>query len=114
VRVPDVAAARAELETRGGSFVGETWDSVVCHLAAFRDPDGNALNLHRRYAPTWRRRREQRALHVSSPQQPSDVRSNEACRKPILYGTPLPLSDRMPAPETLPAMLPRTTNRSAT
>jgi hypothetical protein len=23
----------------------------VCHMAFFRDPDGNALMLHRRYAP---------------------------------------------------------------
>jgi hypothetical protein len=23
----------------------------VCHMALFEDPDGNALMLHRRYAP---------------------------------------------------------------
>ena len=51
LRVDDVAAARAELEARGIVFVGETWDSGVCHFAAFRDPDGNVLILHRRYAP---------------------------------------------------------------
>jgi hypothetical protein len=28
-----------------------TIDSGVCHLATFRDPDGNSLQLHRRYAP---------------------------------------------------------------
>jgi catechol 2,3-dioxygenase-like lactoylglutathione lyase family enzyme len=50
-RVPDVAAARAELEARGVAFVAETWDSGVCRFAAFRDPDGNVLILHRRYAP---------------------------------------------------------------
>lgn len=55
LRVPDVAAARAELETRGVEFVAETWDSGVCHFAAFRDPDGNVLILHRRYAPRTRR-----------------------------------------------------------
>jgi catechol 2,3-dioxygenase-like lactoylglutathione lyase family enzyme len=55
LRVPDVAAARAELETRGVKFVAETWDSGVCHFAAFRDPDGNVLILHRRYAPRTRR-----------------------------------------------------------
>jgi hypothetical protein len=31
-------------------FVG-TRDSGVCHMAFFSDPDGNALILHRRYAP---------------------------------------------------------------
>jgi catechol 2,3-dioxygenase-like lactoylglutathione lyase family enzyme len=51
LRVADVAAARAELEAAGVEFVAETWDSGVCHFAAFRDPDGNVLILHRRYAP---------------------------------------------------------------
>ena len=51
LRVPDVAEARAELEANGVEFVAETWDSGVCHFAAFRDPDGNVLILHRRYAP---------------------------------------------------------------
>jgi catechol 2,3-dioxygenase-like lactoylglutathione lyase family enzyme len=55
LRVQDVAAARAELEARGVEFVAETWDSGVCHFAAFRDPDGNVLILHRRYAPRTRR-----------------------------------------------------------
>ena len=51
LRVPDVAATRAELESRGVEFEGETLDTGVCHMAFFRDPDGNALMLHRRYAP---------------------------------------------------------------
>jgi catechol 2,3-dioxygenase-like lactoylglutathione lyase family enzyme len=51
LRVPDVAAARAELEAKGVAFDGETVDTGVCHQAFFRDPDGNALMLHRRYAP---------------------------------------------------------------
>jgi catechol 2,3-dioxygenase-like lactoylglutathione lyase family enzyme len=51
LRVPDVAAARAELEAKGVEFDGDTRDSGVCHMAFFRDPDGNALILHRRYAP---------------------------------------------------------------
>jgi catechol 2,3-dioxygenase-like lactoylglutathione lyase family enzyme len=51
LRVPDVAAARAELEAKGVEFDGETADTGVCHMAFFRDPDGNALMLHRRYAP---------------------------------------------------------------
>jgi catechol 2,3-dioxygenase-like lactoylglutathione lyase family enzyme len=51
LRVPDVGAARAELEAKGVEFDGETNDTGVCHMAFFRDPDGNALMLHRRYAP---------------------------------------------------------------
>jgi catechol 2,3-dioxygenase-like lactoylglutathione lyase family enzyme len=51
LRVPDVAAARAELESKGVAFDGDTLDTGVCHQAFFRDPDGNALMLHRRYAP---------------------------------------------------------------
>jgi catechol 2,3-dioxygenase-like lactoylglutathione lyase family enzyme len=51
LHVTDVEAARAELESRGVSFEGETLDSGVCHQAFFRDPDGNALILHHRYAP---------------------------------------------------------------
>lgn len=50
LRVPDVAAARAELEAKGVEFDGETLDTGVCHMAFFHDPDGNALMLHRRYA----------------------------------------------------------------
>ena len=51
LRVPDVAATRAELEGKGISFAGDTYDSGVCHMAFFHDPDGNSLMLHRRYAP---------------------------------------------------------------
>jgi catechol 2,3-dioxygenase-like lactoylglutathione lyase family enzyme len=51
LRVDDVEAGRAELESRGVEFEGETIDSGVCHMAIFRDPDGNALMLHHRYAP---------------------------------------------------------------
>jgi len=51
LRVADVAAARAELESKGVAFDGETMDTGVCHMASFKDPDGNALLLHRRYAP---------------------------------------------------------------
>src|SRR4249920_2658818 len=55
VRVADVAAARAELEAKGVEFIADTWDSGVCHFAAFRDPDGNAVVLHRRYAERRKR-----------------------------------------------------------
>ena len=51
LRVPDVGAARAQLEAKGVSFDGETIDTGVCHIAFFKDPDGNSLMLHRRYAP---------------------------------------------------------------
>ena len=51
IRVPDVAAARAELEAKGVQFDGEILDTGVCHMTFFKDPDGNALLLHRRYAP---------------------------------------------------------------
>lgn len=52
LRVPDVAEVRAELEAKGVAFHGETFDTGVCHMAHFTDPDGNALMLHRRYAPS--------------------------------------------------------------
>jgi catechol 2,3-dioxygenase-like lactoylglutathione lyase family enzyme len=51
LHVDDVATARAELEARGVEFAGETLDTGVCHMALFRDPDGNDLMLHHRYAP---------------------------------------------------------------
>ena len=51
LRVDDVAAARAELESRGVEFKGDIVDSGVCHQAFFQDPDGNQLILHHRYAP---------------------------------------------------------------
>jgi catechol 2,3-dioxygenase-like lactoylglutathione lyase family enzyme len=51
IRVPDVATARADLEAKGVQFDGEIVDTGVCHFAFFKDPDGNALMLHRRYAP---------------------------------------------------------------
>jgi catechol 2,3-dioxygenase-like lactoylglutathione lyase family enzyme len=51
LHVEDVEAARAELESRGVEFSADTMDSGVCHMAFFRDPDGNALLLHHRYAP---------------------------------------------------------------
>ena len=51
LRVPDVAEARRRLEAAGVEFQGEVIDSGVCHIAVFHDPDGNTLQLHRRYAP---------------------------------------------------------------
>jgi catechol 2,3-dioxygenase-like lactoylglutathione lyase family enzyme len=51
LRVDDVPAAKAELESRGVEFKGEIIDSGVCHQALFEDPDGNVLDIHHRYAP---------------------------------------------------------------
>jgi catechol 2,3-dioxygenase-like lactoylglutathione lyase family enzyme len=51
LRVPDVHAARKELELKGIEFNGDVLDTGVCHMAFFADPDGNQLVLHRRYAP---------------------------------------------------------------
>src|SRR5829696_8910357 len=41
LRVPDVAAARAELEAKGVEFDGDTIVTGVCTQAWFKDPDGN-------------------------------------------------------------------------
>jgi len=49
--VDDIEAARSELEAKGVEFAGETFDTGVCKMALFRDPDGNDLMLHHRYAP---------------------------------------------------------------
>ncbi len=49
LRVPDVDAARAELEAKGVEFDGETIETGVCRQAWFKDPDGNSLMLHRRF-----------------------------------------------------------------
>jgi catechol 2,3-dioxygenase-like lactoylglutathione lyase family enzyme len=51
LHVDDVAAAREALEPRGVTFLGDTIDSGVCHMAIFADPDGNTLMFHNRYAP---------------------------------------------------------------
>ena len=51
LHVDDVEEARAELATKGVEFDAETLDSGVCFQAYFKDPDGNALILHHRYAP---------------------------------------------------------------
>jgi catechol 2,3-dioxygenase-like lactoylglutathione lyase family enzyme len=49
LRVDDVDAARAELEAKGVRFDGDTIRTGVCRMASFKDPDGNALLLHRRF-----------------------------------------------------------------
>ena len=51
LHVEDVEEARRTLEGRGVEFSGDIFDTGVCHMAFFADPDGNALMLHHRYAP---------------------------------------------------------------
>jgi predicted enzyme related to lactoylglutathione lyase len=51
LHVDDVGEARAALEEKGVVFAMDTFDTGVCHMAFFADPDGNALMLHHRYAP---------------------------------------------------------------
>jgi predicted enzyme related to lactoylglutathione lyase len=48
--VPDVAAAKAQLEAAGVA-VNDMWDSGVCNGAGFSDPAGNRILLHHRYKP---------------------------------------------------------------
>ena len=50
LRVPDVADAKAKLEAAGVE-ANEMWDSGKCHGAGVRDPSGNPILLHHRYAP---------------------------------------------------------------
>ena len=47
----DVKGMRAELESKGVMFFGDTVDTGVCHMAFFADVDGNPLMLHGRYVP---------------------------------------------------------------
>ena len=54
LRVPDVAEGRSVLEQADVEFAMDTFDSGACHGAPFVDPDGNRLQLHRRYAPLER------------------------------------------------------------
>ena len=53
LRVPDVEEAQKELEAKGVTFDFEEspFDTGVCHMAFFADPDGNQFMLHHRYAP---------------------------------------------------------------
>jgi catechol 2,3-dioxygenase-like lactoylglutathione lyase family enzyme len=51
LHVDDIAAARVALEAMGIQFMGDTFDTGVCHMALFADPDGNSLMLHNRYKP---------------------------------------------------------------
>jgi predicted enzyme related to lactoylglutathione lyase len=46
--VPDVAAAKSQLEAAGVE-VSDMWDSGVCNGAGITDPAGNRILLHHRY-----------------------------------------------------------------
>jgi catechol 2,3-dioxygenase-like lactoylglutathione lyase family enzyme len=50
LRVPDIDAAKAELEEKGVQIVGQG-DTGVCHMVVCVDPDENAVILHHRYKP---------------------------------------------------------------
>ena len=54
LRVPYVEAAVEEFRAAGGEVIGIE-DSGVCHMGFVKDPDGNVLILHRRYAPRGKR-----------------------------------------------------------
>ncbi len=54
LRVANVHAAVEEVRSAGGVVMGIE-DSGVCHMGFVKDPDGNVLILHRRYAPRARR-----------------------------------------------------------
>lgn len=52
LRVADVEASMDRLREAGVEFAfPQVYDSSVCHMAFFRDPDGNSFILHHRYAP---------------------------------------------------------------
>ena len=50
LRVDDVAAAVDEVRAAGAEIMGVE-DTGVCHMGFVKDPDGNTVILHRRYAP---------------------------------------------------------------
>jgi catechol 2,3-dioxygenase-like lactoylglutathione lyase family enzyme len=54
LRVADVETAVEEFRAAGGEVIGIE-DSGVCHMGFVKDPDGNVLILHRRYAPKEKR-----------------------------------------------------------
>lgn len=54
LRVADVHGAVEEARAAGAEVIGVE-DTGVCHMGFVRDPDGNVVILHRRYAPRGRR-----------------------------------------------------------
>ena len=52
LRVADVQESMDRLRSAGVEFeFPQVYDTGVCRMAFFKDPDGNSLILHRRYAP---------------------------------------------------------------
>ncbi|MDQ3777891.1 MAG: VOC family protein [Actinomycetota bacterium] len=52
LRVADVEATMERLRATGVEFDHDgVYETRVCHMAFFRDPDGNSLILHHRFAP---------------------------------------------------------------
>jgi catechol 2,3-dioxygenase-like lactoylglutathione lyase family enzyme len=54
LRVADVEAAVEEVRAAGAEVIG-IQDSGVCLMGFVKDPDGNVVILHRRYAPREKR-----------------------------------------------------------
>ncbi len=54
LRVADVEAAVEEVRAAGAEVMG-IQDSGVCLMGFVKDPDGNVVILHRRYAPRDKR-----------------------------------------------------------
>jgi catechol 2,3-dioxygenase-like lactoylglutathione lyase family enzyme len=54
LRVADVEAAVEEVRGSGAEVIG-IQDSGVCHMGFVKDPDGNVVILHHRYAPREKR-----------------------------------------------------------
>jgi catechol 2,3-dioxygenase-like lactoylglutathione lyase family enzyme len=50
LRVEHVESAVDEVRAAGAEIMG-TVDTGVCHMGFVKDPDGNTVILHRRYAP---------------------------------------------------------------
>ena len=65
LRVADVQAAVEEVRAAGGEVMSVE-DSGVCHMGFVKDPDGNVVILHRRYAP--RTKRGENAIRRPSPE----------------------------------------------
>lgn len=45
--VDDLPATVADLKAKGVAFAAEGIESPVCHMAIVKDPDGNAIILHK-------------------------------------------------------------------
>jgi catechol 2,3-dioxygenase-like lactoylglutathione lyase family enzyme len=50
LRVEEVESAVDEVRAAGAEVMGIV-DTGVCHMGFIKDPDGNTVILHRRYAP---------------------------------------------------------------